>query len=94
MLLSIDQSKINEQLAEHKPHYVVSPCNFEMAWEVGPIEIPTAQITSTENYILPEAERYRERVLALRRSLVERGESPATSSDSLEKIIDEYRGRA
>ena len=94
MLLSIDQTKLDEVIANSKLSYTVSPCNLEMPGS-GPdaIEAPTAQIAGTEDFITPEFERYRNRVLSLRRGIIER-EGTALSSDDLERVLDGYRGRA
>jgi hypothetical protein len=94
MLLSINQKKIDEQLANYPPLYVVSPCTLEIAAAPAPqFEFPEMRVNGTASGISPEVERYRDRVLLLRRQLIDRGERPAASPDELERIIDETRGR-
>lgn len=93
MLLSINQSKVNEQLAKNPPVYVVSPCNLEIATVPPQAEIPATHVTSTVSGIPPEVERYRDRVLSLRQHIIDKGERPASSPEELERIIDETRGR-
>lgn len=93
MSLSIDQNKINEQLAKNPPAYVVSPCNLESAPVPPQADIPATHVTSTVSGLPPEVERYRDRVLSLRQHLIDKGERPASSPDELERIINETRGR-
>lgn len=93
MLLSINQSKINEQLAKSPPAYVVSPCNLEIVTVPPQAEIPTTHVSGTLSGVSPEVERYRDRVLSLRQQLIDKGERPASSPEELERIIDETRGR-
>jgi hypothetical protein len=93
MLLSINQRKIDEQLAISSAMYVISPCNLEIATPPPEPEIPAMRITSTMSGTPPEVERYRDRVLSLRQQIVDRGERPASSPEELERIIDEARGR-
>jgi len=93
MLLSINQRKIEEQLANSPPMYVVSPCNWEGVVVPAQNEIPTTNVTSAVSDMSPELERYRDRVLSLRQRIIERGEHPASSTEELERILDETRGR-
>jgi hypothetical protein len=92
MLLSIDQKKIDRELKNSTVSYVVSPYNLETPTLTIPA--PSIQVSSTGDFLSPELERFRDRVMSIRTSLVERGEIPATSSEGLEQIIDEVRGRA
>lgn len=93
MSLSIDQSKVNEQLAKSPPAYVVSPCNLEIVTVPPQAEIPATNVTSTIGGVPPEVERYRDQVLSLRQHLIDKGEHPASSPEELERIINETRGR-
>lgn len=91
MSLSINQNKINEQLAKNHPGYVVFPCNLE----VEQISFPDSSsiVASTED-VSRDWGKYRDRVLFLRQRLVEKGKQPANSPEELERIIDETRGRS
>jgi hypothetical protein len=93
MLLSIDQRKIDEQLANYPLRYVVSPCSLEPAPVPPQTEVPAMRVTGTVSGTPPEVERYRDRVLSLRQQIIDRGERPASSPEELERMIDETRGR-
>jgi hypothetical protein len=94
MLLSIDQKKIDELLVNNPPLYTVTPSTLETV-DVSALnyEIPSGSVYSTVTEMSPEAERYRDRVLSLRQHIIDRGEHPASSTEELERIIDEMRGR-
>jgi hypothetical protein len=93
MLLSINQKKVDDQLAKSVPTYVVSPCNWES--QQDPItDMPTANISGTVSGMPPELELFRDRVFSLRQRIIDRGEHPASSPEELEHLIDDLRGRA
>lgn len=91
MSLSINQAKINEQLARNPPKYSVVPCNLEIVFPPIPEKPPTVSSTVDASR---EWEEYRDRVLALRQRIIQRGKHPAGSAYELERIIDETRGRS
>ena len=90
MLLSIDPTRVAQQLAKTTPAYIVVPFNLD----AGSIayDPPTADVYSTATGMPPDVERARARLLALRRRLIESGASPLSSED-LERHMDETRGR-
>ncbi len=90
MLLSIDPKKIKEQLAKHPPTYVVTPYNLEDV--IIRRELPTADVNSMTPVVSPDLERARERILKLRKHLIDTG-LPPLSPDELEEKIDETKGR-
>jgi hypothetical protein len=91
MSLSINQSKIDEQLRNPpESAYVVFPCNLD----TPPISVPdTPPSVSGTVDVSSELDQYRDRVLSLRQRIIARGERPANSPEELERIIDETRGR-
>lgn len=93
MLLSIDPRKIDEQVANSPPPYVVFAYNLESPIVPPHGEIATTHVISTASGMPPDVERYRDRVLSLRQHIIDRGERPASSPEELEHIIDETRGR-
>ncbi len=92
MLLSINPKKVQKELANSRPSYLVSPCNFESA-QNPVLESPSIQGASTLVGISPELEQFRDRVQRLRQHIVDRGEPLASSPEELEHVIDEMRGR-
>lgn len=92
MLLSINPKKVEEQLRDNTLPYVVSPCNWE-GEKVGP-QLPVSNSTTDLVFdFSPEAERYRNRVLLIRRTIAEKGGQMASSPEELEHLLDETRGR-
>lgn len=90
MLLSIDQKKIDAQLAETSPAYTATPCKPETL--TMRYELPTVEVHSAVTAMPADFERARTRLLSLRHSLIKRGVDPL-SADDLERKIDETRGR-
>jgi hypothetical protein len=91
MVLSIDQKKIDEQLAATPKTYLVTPLNLEMM----PIAVPgdiAIGVYSTVSVLPADAERSRARLLALRQRLIQRGVQPL-AADDLDRYIDDTRGR-
>lgn len=91
MLLLINAKKIEEELKNTPPGYAVSAA-FHEPERQGNIEAPTAEAYSAVNVLPPDVEAARERLMALRRKVIERGGSVA-SGEALARIIDETRGR-
>lgn len=79
MYLSIDPRKVAKQLENNSPAYVVTPYNLDP--EPVEYELPTADICSVTLAMPPELERARERVLALRQQIVDRGVAPLSAAD-------------
>ena len=91
MSFSIDQKKIDAELAKTPPAYTVTPCNLEIP-SVS-YELPTVNVNSAVTAMPPGLERARERFLILRQRIIDRGSSPL-SNDELDREIDETRGRS
>lgn len=90
MWLSITQAKIDAALEDTTPTYVVVPCNMEWP-QITEIPAPSAQVSGTVAFPTDDLESYRNRVLSLRKNVIERGN--ATSSEELEAVIASIRGR-
>jgi hypothetical protein len=91
MLLLINAKKIEEELKNTSPGYAVSIAYHEPETQ-GYTEVPTAEAHSAVNVLPPDVEAARERLMALRRKVVEKGGLVA-SGEALARIIDETRGR-
>ena len=91
MLLSIDTTKVSQQLKEAKPSYVITTCNIP---EITIDSEPTISISivSTSAAMPPDLVQARERLLALRRQLIDHGEAPLAAAD-LDRALDSTRGR-
>lgn len=94
MSLQIDENEVRNQLQNNPLLYVVSPCNWP-GQDVGTQEPPSSSHATT-NFVFDlsaDAERYVNRVLAVRRTIVEKGATIASSPEELERIVDNTRGR-
>ena len=91
MLLSIDAAKVQEQLQNSRPNYVVTLGNLEPIPVIA-TQLSTSSVLSTVVGMSPDVERARARLLELRRSLLEKG-IPSLTPDALDREIDEARGR-
>lgn len=91
MLLSINTKKIEEELKNSPQGYAVAVAFYEPETQKY-VEIPTAEAYSATNMLPPDFEAARERLMALRRKIIERSGEMA-SGEALTRIIDETRGR-
>jgi hypothetical protein len=91
MLLSINEKKIEEELKNTPLGYAVSAAYYEPPIDRH-IELPSSEAYSAVNTLPPDIEAARERMMALRRKIIERGGQVA-SGEALARIIDETRGR-
>lgn len=91
MLLSIDATKVEEQLGRSRPSYTVTACNLEVA--AGDSDQPSTTVVSTVVAMPPELELARERLIRLRQNLIQRGQ-PLLSAEDLDRELDETRGRS
>jgi hypothetical protein len=92
MLLSIDATKVADQLRMARPTYVVTTCNVEAIAMSAP-QPSGISIFSTVVAMPPDLERARARLLTLRQRLIASGESPLSALD-LDRQLDETRGRS
>jgi len=90
MLLLINNDKIEEELKKTPRAYTASGYCEPVA--TISVEVPTAEAHSAINVLPPDVEAARERLMALRQKVIERGGEVA-SGDALARIIDETRGR-
>jgi len=90
MLLWIDEKKVEEELKKPRQNYAVSAVNCEPG-TIPLLETPTSHAYSAVNLVPPDMEAARERLLALRQKIMERG--GLVSGENLDRLIDETRGR-
>jgi hypothetical protein len=91
MLLSIDQKKIDEQLANAQLGYTVSSVSWS-APESDTVKMPELNVGTTIFTMPPALEESRNRLLMLRDKIVIKGKPPMTPEE-LEHLVDETRGR-
>lgn len=93
MLLSINKEKIDRLLADTHTLYTVFGSDIQVD-ELKAVNyaIPDSHVYSVVTEMSPEVERYRNRVLSLRKQIIDK-EHVASSTDELEHIINETRGR-
>ena len=91
MLLSINNQKIKAILKKNPPTYTVAPCNLEIP-DFPHHDAPSVEIHGTISVIPPDFEKARERVLALRKRIIDSG-NHLLSPDEMEHEINEARGR-
>ena len=92
MLLSIDREKVNALLAKSEPRYTVTASNIVMSNIQNIIE-NTVHVVSATLEVPADLEKARERLLALRKRVIDSGKAPV-SFDGLQSLIDETRGRS
>ena len=91
MVLTIDQNKVDEQLANTVAAYTVTLRNLNVS-AVPPAEPPPTQVYGTVAGFPADFERARARLVALRQRVIQGG-APMLSGDDLDRYIEETLGR-
>ena len=92
-VLWINQKKIDEQLRKNPPSYTVSAVNIEPQVHPFDTTLPPAIAHTAVNVLPPAAEAAHQRLIDLRRKLVESGRK-LLSGEELDRTIEEIRGRS